>query len=502
MNIRPKPTETQQAKLTAIISGGLEEAEAVRLFKSIFTVRAGAWVIRDPLEEVIKREGVYWVLYSHEGKRLYKARTKKAVLKREEQINFFKHQDEPEQPEVQQENNVMADKPIEPKEQEESMTEYAPWGVYSFADLLASREAMEKADKVSEMTEDFVGLLWNIVSDPMVEDKYPAMEALMNEFSQIMQSVMVAEQEPAETEKPTEETEETEPEPAEQIAESFDGAIMDGEFTEVSANPMYMDVRIIKPGWGNKRDNHFYPKEMLARDAVRFQGAKMYETDHRDDEKSTRTWVSTIQKIAGFDEDGSPIARVVVHDPNFAQRVTNLKAAGMLEKMECSIAAMGKMKPGYEADGRRGSVVEAITDVQSVDWVTKAGAGGAAVGIEENDAEPTEPVQEEGLPPLTPETEPVKQEEQPTEPISLESGAVVSILESSRLPQAARARLTDKAWQNANELTQAIEQEIAYIKELTHSGEVTGLGASSRRKVDLAEVEKRKDEAVRKILGG
>jgi len=500
MNLRPKPTDEQQTKLAAIISGGLEEAEAVRLFKSVFTVRAGAWVVRDPLEEVIKREGVYWVLYSHEGKRLYKARTKKAVLKREEQINFFKHDGEPATPESPQENNVMADKIIEPKEQEESATEYAPWGVYSFADLLASREAMEKADKVSEMTEDFVGLLWNIVSDPMVEDKYPAMEALMNEFSQIMQSVMV-EQEPAETENPTEETEETEPEPVEQIAESFDGAIMDSEFAEVSANPMYMDVRIIKPGWGNKRDNHFYPKEMLARDAVRFQGAKMFETDHRDDEKSTRTWVSTIQKIAGFDEDGSPIARVVVHDPNFAQRVTNLKAAGMLEKMECSIAAMGKMKPGYEADGRRGSVVESITDVQSVDWVTKAGAGGAAVGIEESDAEPTEPAQvEETIP--TPEIEPVKQEEQPTEPMNLESGAVVSILESSRLPQAARVRFADKAWQNANELNAAIEQEIAYIKELTHSGEVTGLGASSRRKVDLAEIDKRKDEAVRKILGG
>jgi len=497
VNIRPKPTDEQQAKLTAIISGGLEESEAVRLFKSVFTVRAGAWVVRDPLEEVIKREGIYWVLYSHEGKRLYKARTKKAVMKREEQINFFKHDGEPAIPESQQEY-AMADKIIEPKEKEDSATEYAPWGVYSFADLLASREAMERADKVSEMTEDFIGLLGNIVSDPMVEDKYPAMVALWDEFSQIMQSVMVGETEQAEAEKPAEETE---PEPAEQIAESFDGAIVDSEFTEVSANPMYMDVRIIRPGWGNKRDNHYYPREMLARDAVHFQGAKMYETDHRDDEKSTRTWVSTIQKIAGFDEDGSPIARVVVHDPNFAQRVTNLKAAGMLEKMECSIAAMGKMKPGYEADGRRGSVVEAITDVQSVDWVTKAGAGGAAVDIEESAAEPTEPAQvEETIP--TPEVEPVNQETQPTEPVNLESGAVVSILESSRLPQAARVRFTDKAWKDANELNAAIEQEIAYIKELTHSGEVTGLGASSRRKVDLTEIDKRKDEAVRKILGG
>jgi hypothetical protein len=142
-------------------------------------------------------------------------------------------------------------------------------------------------------------------------------------------------------------------------------------------------------------------------------------------------------------------------------------------------------------------MVESITDVQSVDWVTKAGAGGKAVDISESDAT-DEPAQELN----TPENKPVNQEAQPNEPISLESGAVVSILESSRLPVAARERLTTKAWKDAKELQMAIDGEIAYIKELTHSGEPTGLGASSKRTVDLKEIDRRKDELIKKTFGG
>lgn len=485
MNIRPNPTKEQSTAITALIESGTEEQEAISLFKSVHTVRAGKWVLRCALEEVIKKEGDKWILYSHEGKKLFQARTKAAVQKREEQIKFFKHQGETEEAKPAEEMS-MKNKPTE----ENKLSEYAPWGIYTLADLQAQREAVEKSEELSDMTYDFIGLIENIVNDPTVTDKIGAIDSLCNEFSALIKNLPTSEnQESANESEPESDTE--------TLAESFDGAVVSGDFTEVSANPMYMDVRIIKPGWGNKRDNHYYPREMLARDAVKFEGAKMYETDHRDDEKSTRTWVSTIEKIARFDEDGSPVARVVVHDPNFAQRVANLKAADLLGKMECSIAAVGKMKPGFEENGRKGSMVEAITDVQSVDWVTKAGAGGAAVGISESDAN-TEPTQESEAP----DNQPVNQEGQPNEPASLEPGAVVTILESSRLPAAARERLTSKAWKDTNELQTAIDGEIAYIKELTHSGEPSGLGASSKKPIDIKEIDRRKDELVKKALGG
>jgi hypothetical protein len=482
MYLRPTPSDRDTAALTSLIEEGMAESEAINLFRSIHTVRRGKWVLRDPLAEVIKKEGQDWVLYSHDGKRLYKSPSKKKVEKREQQINYFKHAD------TETKENNMSEKQTETeKEKPAEVKEYAPWGVYTFKDLLTMRESEDRAEQVEELTEDFTGLLRNIVNDPTVENKYNSMTDLWNEFSQIMQNVLVT---PAIG--TTEKTQETAV--SESLMES-DGSIVSGEFNEVKASPMYMDVKIIKPGWGNTRDNHYYPKEMLARDAIRFQGAKMYETDHREKEKSTRTWVSTIEKIARFDEDGSPIARVVVHDTDFAQRVANLKAGGMLEKMECSISAQGTSKPGYEEGGRKGSIIESITDVSSVDWVTRAGAGGMALDIEESAATPAQDTSPEKPPVETKETQPI------SEPI-LESGAAGAILEASRLPAASRARLSSRKWRDANELTAAVEQEIMYVKELTGSGKPTLLGETKRPVVDDAEIDRRKNELIRKATGG
>ncbi len=73
-------------------------------------------------------------------------------------------------------------------------------------------------------------------------------------------------------------------EDGDQLAESFGGALELMEVGDAPASgvPMTMRVRIIKPGWGNERDNHFYPAEVLRRDAGVFAGAKMYETDHEE----------------------------------------------------------------------------------------------------------------------------------------------------------------------------------------------------------------------------
>ncbi|NIQ92599.1 MAG: hypothetical protein GWN93_27920, partial [Deltaproteobacteria bacterium] len=175
-----------------------------------------------------------------------------------------------------------------------------------------------------------------------------------------------------------------------ELAESSSGAVIGlaediaTAAAQSSIVPLKLNVGIIRPGWGNKKDGHYYPAETLRRDsAAVFPGIKMYESDHRDEEKSTRTWVSTVDEITGFTEDGAPIGRVVVHDEGFAKRLLALNEAGILNKMECSILGTGKVRKG-EIDGRKGKIVEAITDARSVDWVTRGGAGGHALNLAES----------------------------------------------------------------------------------------------------------------------
>ncbi|GAF70002.1 unnamed protein product, partial [marine sediment metagenome] len=84
--------------------------------------------------------------------------------------------------------------------------------------------------------------------------------------------------------------------------------------------PLTMKIRPIRPGFGNKKDNNYYPAAMLKRDAHKLVGLKMYETDHKAKDKSTRTWVSTTTGLLGFDSIGAPILETVAHNPGFAQR--------------------------------------------------------------------------------------------------------------------------------------------------------------------------------------
>ena len=143
--------------------------------------------------------------------------------------------------------------------------------------------------------------------------------------------------------------------------------------------PLKLWIRVIKPGWGNKKDNNYYPPEVVKRDAQVFEGAKMFVTDHRAEEKNARTEVAVIERSpAFFAEDGSLVALASIWDPAFAEATRNRARAGQLGTLRCSILAKGQVKPGFEQDGRKGSLVEAIRGdpKPDVDWVTRDGAGG------------------------------------------------------------------------------------------------------------------------------
>jgi hypothetical protein len=240
--------------------------------------------------------------------------------------------------------------------------------------------------------------------------------------------------------------------------------------------PLHLDVVLIQPGWGNARDNHYYNADILRRDAEIFKGVKMYESDHRAAEKSTRTWVSTVTDIAGFTDDGAPIARVSVHSRDFAERLLALNADGLLDKMECSILASGKARKG-KVNGRQGHIVESITAAESVDWITRAGAGGRALSISESQegAMPeTETEQNEDI------QESTFQEEAPDPtPGSLPTERVRELVEATTLPEAARTRLLAAEYAEEASLQEAIQAEVTYIKELTRSGQPFGQGRST-----------------------
>lgn len=397
------------------------------------------------------------------------------------------------------------------KENEVELEEmFVGLGVISFEQLEAEQRAIEKAMKAEELTGAFCRMIENIMASVEVEDKAGEINRLTAGFISRLNDLQEAEQR-----KVIEQNAENEVE----LMEAESSPIT--ELSETESGPLRAMVRIIKPGWGNKRNNHYYPKDVLQRDAYQFVGAKMYETDHNPQEKSTRTWVSTIEDIVGF-EDGAPLAKVAVHDEGFAERLRNLDELNMLEKMECSIYASGLAKGGFKLNGREGKQVEAITSVSSVDWVTRAGAGGAAVSLIENDNDeengmekentPKEPeVQEEVVEEGVEEVEILESEEEtieekPEEQKLLEVEQVKEILTETDLPNYAQTRLAYTGrFASEEEVKEAAKAELEYIKAVTRSGKPFGMNAQVDKKSDvvdgLAEANKAKDELTREFMG-
>lgn len=297
----------------------------------------------------------------------------------------------------------------------------------------------------------------------------------------------------------------------ERLAESFEGTITGralaiaeaGDVAGGGTVPLILEIAAITPGWGNRRDNHYYPAEMLAEYAPRvLRDVKMYESNHG--AKTNREWVSTILETDRFLEDGTPVSRVGVHDPGFAQRVQALASLGKLHLLECSILASGRASK-YEEGGRKGKRIEEIyaEPRPDVDWVTRAGAGGRALAIAESGGE-TMPGQTEEPPEGAQVAE---SQSDATETVSLqegdateEAGAVVTALAEAEvraalpagLPQPARDRLLAGQYADAAALSAAVTAEVEYVKALTGSGRPWGQGETQAPgPVALTEDEKR-----------
>lgn len=142
-------------------------------------------------------------------------------------------------------------------------------------------------------------------------------------------------------------------------------------------------VIVIKPGFGNPVDNHYYPAETLSRDFPVFEGAKMY-ADHQTEEEekqrpegSIRQWVASLKNVR-FEEGTGIVGDAVIIEPWLQQKLATLRDQKLLSEMGISIRAAGVGTKG-KIDGKDANVVERITQVRSVDFVTEAGAGGGVL---------------------------------------------------------------------------------------------------------------------------
>lgn len=150
-------------------------------------------------------------------------------------------------------------------------------------------------------------------------------------------------------------------------------------------------VLIIKEGMGNKADRHFYSADLLKRVAPLFNGIKAY-ANHPSKTEETDRPERDVKDIVGYyhsprivEVDGkSAIAatlkiidgsaydwawNLVKESAAFAKKFADKDLVGL------SINAWGASHPQETADGTL-NMVDDLTEVQSADIVTQAGAGG------------------------------------------------------------------------------------------------------------------------------
>lgn len=392
-------------------------------------------------------------------------------------------------------------------------------GATSFADLDTATDVEESLLEVNRRTYQLQDIIFNIMNDPATESKVKAIGLATDEYVALIEDIL---------------------DTPEQIdaGESGNFAEFDAEFPvsivglsegeRDGRQVVYIDFVPIMPGWGNKRDNHYYPRDVVAEAMPVWGGAKMYATDHKEDQKSVLTEVSqVVESPAGVTDDGLPYATAVILSKTFEEIARRRNAAGLLKDLHCSILASGVAKPGFELDGREGKLVESITQVQSIDWVTRAGAGGHAIGLSESEAEVNEQekleqeqdkIQEGEGEPVTLREEDGEQESEKLDEgkqdgvDNLESGNLeylteiaVTALLPQHMPQVAKDKLLARQFVSEADAKHAILLEVDYLKAVTGSGNpVGGQSVMQQRQpvITQTELTEQKDAVNNKWMGG
>lgn len=134
-------------------------------------------------------------------------------------------------------------------------------------------------------------------------------------------------------------------------------------------------VKVIQPGWGS---SGYYSETVLAASAQLFEGAQMFwnhpksSDNYERPERDLRDLAGVLTSVR-YEETNANGAGIygdaIVFEP-FREALNEIGPY-----IGVSIRAGGKVHEG-EAEGRAGLLIEEINLVQSVDFVTRAGAGG------------------------------------------------------------------------------------------------------------------------------
>lgn len=147
-----------------------------------------------------------------------------------------------------------------------------------------------------------------------------------------------------------------------------------------------IDIKIISPGWGS---SGYYSREVLERDIARLgqPGLHQYwnhptltETMERP-ERDLNDLAAVFVSQARWEDNGAEGPGMYARARVFAGYDETVDQ--IAEHIGVSIYGGGISEPG-EAEGRRGPIVKEITRLDSVDFVTKPGAGGAIVTVFES----------------------------------------------------------------------------------------------------------------------
>lgn len=133
------------------------------------------------------------------------------------------------------------------------------------------------------------------------------------------------------------------------------------------------EITVIEAGWGS---SGFYPREVLARDCAKIYpvGTHMYlnhPTESEDYERPERDVRDLAAVTTGecYMKGDAVMAECEVFE-HYAPLID-----AIAPHIGCSIRAMGEAEQG-EVEGRKGPIIRALDEGVSIDFVTRAGAGG------------------------------------------------------------------------------------------------------------------------------
>ena len=384
----------------------------------------------------------------------------------------------------------------------------------SFADLEAERETKETVADLRRTNADLMMMVSNITWDSDIPAKVPALRGLFDEYLAVVMETLdegpgdgaPEEAAPAGAEMDGSELGETGAvdlsEKSELISvteatiedlEPFNALLAEQhvELTDPRRAPVLVNFAIIKPGHGNTRDKNYYPAETLEAAGPLFEDVDIFVTNHDATEKKEATKVGRF-RTAGILSEAGLCSQAIIYDPDQAEKTRNRADAGELGTLHCSIAATGMGKAGT-IDGQEVTVVESITEVHSVDLVSRHGAGGRAISLAETDggnmdekAKKDEKEDLEAQDVEAQETEVVEVAivESDAEPedapvVHVEATRVIELLAESDLDGSAHKWVLGQIYQTEEAVTQAIAEMGTFIADMTPAGQPFALGENA-----------------------